>query len=416
MRVPHLEGKLAQMDPTTCLIFIDVKKAHFWSPARRRLLVELPSGMGYPPGKVGLLRKSLCGTRDAPANWEAAIKAVMMLIGFQQAKSNSCLYYHAEKQIRIEVRGDDFTGVGPKAELEWFAAELRKHWTIDVRGILGPPSMKNVDHSIVILNRLVTWTDKGIEMEADPRHVDLLLQEVGCEGSKVTTPLIKERIEEALTSEELDEETSAMYRSASMRLAYLSQDRPDLLVLGKELAKGLKRPTQAHFQMLKRGVRYLRSHPRMIHLFQNQKQFTSLEHSSTVRPLHNPDNLQVTSRDSIELRRGRILRTRVRTLPSTWRTVSAPGLGSACSHHRIHGCNDGTFNWKPSWFGKGQAHRYSISMGTRCRLGWKGKVVQEEHSRNARGPVYKTLGFRPDENALRQTQLPLLRRKTPFST
>ena len=175
------------------------------------------------------------------------------------------------------MHGDDFTGVGPKTELEWFSAELCKHWTIDVRGILGPPSMKDVDHSIVILNCLVTWTDKGIEMEADPRHVDLLLQEVGCEGSKVTTPLIKERIEEALTSEELDEETSAMYRSASMRLAYLSQDRPDLLVLGKELAKGLKRPTQAHLQMLKRGVRYLRSHPRMIHLFPNQKQFTSLE-------------------------------------------------------------------------------------------------------------------------------------------
>ena len=68
------------------------------------------------------------------------------------------------------------------------------------------------------------------------------------------------------------------------------------------------------------------------------------------------------------------------------------------------------------WVGKGQAHRYSISMGTRCRLGWKGKVVQEEHSRNTRGPVYKTLGFRLDENSLRQTQLPLLRRKTPFST
>ena len=35
MRVPNLEGKLAQMDPTTCLIFIDVKKAHFGA-----LLVE----------------------------------------------------------------------------------------------------------------------------------------------------------------------------------------------------------------------------------------------------------------------------------------------------------------------------------------------------------------------------------------
>ena len=106
-------------------------------------------------------------------------------------------------------------------------------------------------HSITILNRLVTWTDRGIELEADPRHVDLLLNEVGCvgcEGAKVTTPLVKERVEEALNAEDLDEELYGLYCSASMRLAYLSQDRPDLLVLGKELAKGLKRPTVAHFQ------------------------------------------------------------------------------------------------------------------------------------------------------------------------
>ena len=276
-KVPDLKGKLVDMSNETCMIFIDVKKAHFWSPARRRLLVELPPEAGYSHDKVGLLRKSLYGTRDAPANWEAAIKEVMLKIGFVQAKSNSCLYYHEEGQIRIEVHGDDFTAVGPKSRLQWFADSLKKFWTIDIRGILGPPGMKGVDHSIVILNRLVTWTDKGIELEADPRHVALLIQEVGCEGSKVSTPLVKERIEEALNSEELPEEQAAMYRSASMRLAYLSQDRPDLLVLGKELAKGLKKPTQAHFQMLKRGVRYLRSHPRLVHLFSNQDKFTQLE-------------------------------------------------------------------------------------------------------------------------------------------
>ena len=62
-----------------------------------------------------------------------------------------------------------------------------------------------------------------------------------------------------------------------MRLANLSQDRLDLLVLGKELAKGLKKPTPAHFQMLKRGVPYLRSHPRLVHVFANQDKFTQLE-------------------------------------------------------------------------------------------------------------------------------------------
>ena len=62
-----------------------------------------------------------------------------------------------------------------------------------------------------------------------------------------------------------------------MRLAYLSQDRPDFLVLGKEVAKGLNRPTVAHFQILKRGVRYLRANPRLIHSFPSQTQLTNLE-------------------------------------------------------------------------------------------------------------------------------------------
>ena len=254
-KIPNKDGKLIHLDPTTCLMFIDIKKADFWSPARRRLLVEISPEMGCPPGMVGLLKKSLYGTRDAPANWEAAIKDVMLALGFLQAKSNACSYFHEERNIRIEVHGDDFTGVGPKREFEWFASELKKFWTVDLRGILGPPSMADVSHSITILKRLVTWTDRRIELEADPRHVDLLLNEFGCEGAKVTTPLVKERVEEALNAEDLDEELCGLYRSASMRLAYLSQDRPDLLVLGKELAKGLKRPTVAHFQMLKRGVR-----------------------------------------------------------------------------------------------------------------------------------------------------------------
>ena len=55
---------------------------------------------------------------------------------------------------------------------------------------------------------------------------------------------IKEAME-ALESVDVDESVIAMYWSASMRLAYLPQDRPDVLVVGKALAKGLKRPNQA---------------------------------------------------------------------------------------------------------------------------------------------------------------------------
>ena len=250
---------------------MDIKKAHFWADARRRLLIELPAETGVDTSKyVGLLRKSLYGTRDAPANWEATILRVMTQLGFVRGRSNSCLYFHPSREIRVEVHGDDFTGLGAKPELEWFSAELGKHWTVEVRGYLGPPGMVGTKQSIDILNRLVSWTSRGIELEADPRHADIILREVGCEGAKVTTALVKERIEEVEGAEPLTSEDASWYRSVSMRLAYLSQDRPDLQVLAKELAKGLKNPTTAHLMMLKRGACYLRNSPRLIHLFPYQ--------------------------------------------------------------------------------------------------------------------------------------------------
>ena len=66
---------------------------------------------------------------------------------------SSSLYDHRVKQIRLEVHGDGFAGVGAKTMACGFSEE---HWTIELRGVLGPPSMLKVDHSIAVLNRLLT--------------------------------------------------------------------------------------------------------------------------------------------------------------------------------------------------------------------------------------------------------------------
>ena len=277
-RVPGLDGRMRELPRSQCLVFLDIKKAHFWADARRRILVELPAETGVDTQKyVGLLRKSLYGTRDAPANWEATILRVMNLLGFVQGKSNSCLYFHPEREIRVEVHSDDFTGLGAKGHLEWFASELGKHWTVETRGFLGPPGMPGTKQKIDILNRLISWTERGIELEADPRHSELIIKEMGCEGAKVTTALVKERVGEIDEAELLDSEEASRYRSVSMRLAYLSQDRPDLQVLAKELAKGLKNPTKSHLTMLKRAARYLRNRPRLVHLFPNQSSVSRID-------------------------------------------------------------------------------------------------------------------------------------------
>ena len=61
-----------------------------------------------------------------------------------------------------------------------------------------------------------------------------------------------------------------------MREAYVAQDRPDLGVATREVAKGMQNPTLRHKAQLKRTVRYLKAYPRLVQLFQNQERASSL--------------------------------------------------------------------------------------------------------------------------------------------
>ena len=74
-----------------------------------------------------------------------------------------------------------------------------------------------------------------------------------------------------------------------MRIGYLSQDRPDLQRVTRELAKGLQKPTVRHLMMLKRAARYLKGNPRLAQRFQYQTSFGKLigwsdtDHAGCVR-------------------------------------------------------------------------------------------------------------------------------------
>jgi hypothetical protein len=45
-RAPGLDGRMRELPRNRCLVFLDIKKAHFWVDARRRILVELPMETG----------------------------------------------------------------------------------------------------------------------------------------------------------------------------------------------------------------------------------------------------------------------------------------------------------------------------------------------------------------------------------
>ena len=57
-----------------------------------------------------------------------------------------------------------------------------------MRGRIGPE--EGDDKSIRILNRVVEWTEGGIKYEADQRHAEIIIRELGLNGesNSVGTP------------------------------------------------------------------------------------------------------------------------------------------------------------------------------------------------------------------------------------
>ena len=61
------------------MVLVDVRRAYFYVPARRRVFVELPPKdcQAGDEHTCGLLQKSLHGTRDAAQNWEEELASTL---------------------------------------------------------------------------------------------------------------------------------------------------------------------------------------------------------------------------------------------------------------------------------------------------------------------------------------------------
>ena len=168
--------------------------------------------------------------------------------------------------MAVTVHGDDFTATGSEADTEWFEGILAEAYEITSE-TLGPNPAKH-KQEIRVLNRVLAWHSWGIGYEADPRHAEIVLKDLGLEESRpVSTPGTKadQKIAHALNGDNLDtldpeglknqevkvEEANTtalegaeatLFRAICARLNYLAQDRPDIKFAVKEAARHMARP------------------------------------------------------------------------------------------------------------------------------------------------------------------------------
>ena len=127
---------------TFSIMHIDVSRAYFHAKAQRPVLIRLPveDRMGADAGKVGLMKKSMYGTRDAASNWERDWQEHVKKWGFQLGLSSKNLFHHKENCVSGLTHGDDFVLTGPTKRLTEFENEMKSVYPIKARIIsLGSP-------------------------------------------------------------------------------------------------------------------------------------------------------------------------------------------------------------------------------------------------------------------------------------
>ena len=91
-----------------------------------------------------------------------------------------------------------------------------------------------------MLNRVIEWTETGINYEADQRHAEIIIEQVGEQAKgKLTTPGRKLGAEERekMNVNVLTGIRATKYRALTARANYLSQDRSDIRFAVKELCR-----------------------------------------------------------------------------------------------------------------------------------------------------------------------------------
>jgi hypothetical protein len=178
----------------------------------------------------------------------------MVEAGFKAGKSSPCIFRDDPRDITVVVHGDDFTILADDHGINYVIEMLKQKYQIKVRGILGEDAEDLKE--IRILNRVLRWTQGGLEYEADPRHAEIIVKALGVEkGTGVSTPGVKKKFGDPLDENKPDGGKAKEYRQIMARGNYLAQDRPDIMYAVKELTRGMSAPSEADWIALKRLAR-----------------------------------------------------------------------------------------------------------------------------------------------------------------
>ena len=229
---------------------MDVETAYLNGVLREEIFMTIPKGVSgtHLDGKVCKLQKSLYGLRQAGRRWYETLTEYLIHIGFQQARSDPCMFTRTNCLLTIYV--DDIM-IAAKNEscMNRLKSELSARF-----------KMKDLGTCHFILGIHVEISEERINLH-QRKYTEDLLQTFGMkDANPVATPLeYTQRLCSEGVSKPLGTEEQRLYRGIVGKLQYLAvATRPDIAFAVGMLGRFCHAPNESHMGAAKRVLRYLR--------------------------------------------------------------------------------------------------------------------------------------------------------------
>ena len=187
---------------------------------------------------------------------------------FKESVTHPGVFQHDTRDILLCVHVDDLLCTGVRDDLLWLKLQLLKEYELETK-LMGDDD--DMEKTAVYLGRTLAWSEDGLGVRPDRRHVRSLLREMGMETCRsVSTPLSLTVEKEGDRSDRL--EVSAEFATKHRAAVARAQDRLDLGVAAVELARTLAIPREGDNQRLKRVARYLHGNPDYVQWYTIQEE------------------------------------------------------------------------------------------------------------------------------------------------
>lgn len=242
---------------------IDVRGAYLQGDLDEEIYMRVPDGVTEPGKKGWLWRllKALYGLKQAGRQWKKKLDEIMEELGFEKSKADDCLYIKKIDGVvvlAVLVYVDDMSAAGPRLEdVVEFKRQIGKRLEVtdlgELRFILGIEITRNRGAHTVTLNQTAyireVLTRYGMQNCA-PVSTPLVATERLTAGQSPTTP--------AQIQATISYANGASYPERIGALLYATQTRPDCQYAVSTLAQFSINPGKAHFEAVKRVLRYLK--------------------------------------------------------------------------------------------------------------------------------------------------------------